>query len=99
MHLDTISNKSKGNKMSIQRELETLIKEDVLIEIEEYIKELKTMIESNNDTIDANEELKQMEEMKKDFEDILTDLVHGDIKDEEAKELLDEIIEMRKEED
>ncbi|QEP33912.1 hypothetical protein [Malaciobacter pacificus] len=85
--------------MSIQRELETLIKEDVLIEIEEYIKELKTMIESNNDTIDANEELKQMEEMKKDFEDILTDLVHGDIKDEEAKELLDEIIEMRKEED
>lgn len=85
--------------MSIQRELETLIKEDVLIEIEEYIKELKTMIESNNDTIDANEELKQMEEMKKDFEDILTDLVHGDIKDEEAKELLEEIIEMRKEED
>ena len=85
--------------MSIQRELETLIKEDVLIEIGEYIKELKTMIESNNDTIDANEELKQMEEMKKDFEDILTDLVHGDIKDEEAKELLDEIIEMRKEED
>ena len=35
--------------------------------------------------------------MKKDFEEMLTDLVHGDIDDEEAKEIIDEINEMRKE--
>jgi hypothetical protein len=37
--------------------------------------------------------------MKKDFEDMLIDLVHGDIDDEECKEIIEEINEMRKEED
>lgn len=38
-----------------------------------------------------------MQEMKKDFEEMLTDLQNGEIDDEECKEIIDEINEMRRE--
>lgn len=85
--------------MDVKKELENLIKNEVLVEIEEYIDELFELIASKKDTINVKEELTQMQEMKKEFEDMLTDLVHGDIDDEEAKEILEEIIDMRKEEE
>jgi hydrogenase maturation factor len=37
--------------------------------------------------------------MKKDFEDMLVDLANGEIDDEEAQEIIEEINDMRKEED
>ena len=83
--------------MSIQKELEDLIKNEVLIEIEDYIDELFEIIAAKKEDDEIKEELKQMQEMKKDFEEMLADLVHGDIDDEEAKEIIDEINEMRKE--
>lgn len=83
--------------MSIQKELEDLIKNEVLVEIEDYIDELFEIIAAKKENDEIKEELKQMQEMKKDFEEMLTDLVHGDIDDEEAKEIIDEINEMRKE--
>ena len=55
------------------------------------------LLHSKKKMMNIKEELKQMQEMKKDFEDMLTDLVHGDIDDEECKEIIDEINEMRKE--
>ena len=85
--------------MSIQKELEDLIKNEVLIEIEDYIDELFEIIASKKDDENTKEELTQMQEMKKDFEEMLTDLVHGDIDDEECHEIIAEINEMRKEED
>lgn len=85
--------------MSIKKELEELIKNEVLIEIEDYIDELFELIASKKDSFNVKEELQQMQEMKKDFEDMLNDLVHGDISDEEAQEIFDEIIDMRKEEE
>jgi F0F1-type ATP synthase delta subunit len=83
--------------MSIQKELENLIKNEVLVEIEDYIDELFEIIAAKKEDDEIKEELKQMQEMKKDFEEMLADLVHGDIDDEEAKEIIDEINEMRKE--
>lgn len=85
--------------MSIQNELEDLIKNEVLVEIEDYIDELFEIIAAKKDDDQIKEELKQIQEMKKDFEDMLTDLVHGDIDEEECKEIIEEIKEMRKEED
>jgi len=85
--------------MSIQKELEDLIKNEVLVEIEDYIDELFEIIAAKKEDDNIKEELKQMQEMKKDFEDMLVDLVHGDIDDEECKEIIEEINEMRKEED
>lgn len=85
--------------MDIKKQLEDVIKNDVLVEIEDYIDELFELIASKKDNINVQEELKQMQEMKKDFEDMLTDLVHGDIDDDEARDILEEINDMRKEEE
>ena len=85
--------------MSIQKELEDLIKNEVLIEIEDYIDELFEIIASKKEDENTKEELAQMQEMKKDFEDMLVDLANGEIDDEEAKEIIEEINDMRKEED
>ena len=83
--------------MSIQKELENLIKNEVLVEIEDYIDELFEIIAAKKEDDEIKEELKQMQEMKKDFEEMLADLIHGDIDDEECREIIEEIHEMRKE--
>ena len=85
--------------MSIQKELEDLIKNEVLEEIEDYIDELFEIIASKKEDDGVKEELKQMQEMKKDFEEMLVDLANGEIDDEEAREIIEEINDMRKEED
>ena len=85
--------------MSIQKELEDLIKNEVLVEIEDYIDELFEIVAAKKEDDEIKEELKQMQEMKKEFEDMLVDLVHGDIDDEECEEIISEINDMRKEEE
>ena len=85
--------------MSIQKELEDLIKNEVLVEIEDYIDELFEIVAAKKEDDEIKEELKQMQEMKKEFEDMLVDLVHGDIDDEECEEIIAEINDMRKEEE
>ena len=82
--------------MTIQQELEMLIKNEVLVEIEDYIDELFEIIASRKDDDSIKEELKNMQEMKKEFEEMLVDLVHGDIDDEECKEIMEEVREMLK---
>lgn len=80
--------------MSIQKKLETLIKEDVLVEIEDYIDELFEVIAAKKDTAETKGELEGMKEMKEDFEAILEDIEKGELDDEEALEIYDEIIDM-----
>lgn len=46
------------------------------------------------DTPELKEELENMQEMKKDFEELLKDLEAGEIDDEEAQEIYDEIVDM-----
>ena len=83
--------------MSIQKELEDLIKNEVLEEIEDYIDELFEIVASKKEDENIKEELKQMQEMKKDFEEMLVDLANGEIDDEEAREIIEEKNDMRKE--
>ena len=71
----------------------------MLVEIEDYIDELFEIIASKKEDEDTKEELIQMQEMKKDFEEMLLDLIHGDIDDEECEEIIAEIHEMRKDDD
>ena len=85
--------------MSIQKELEDLIKNEVLVEIEDYIDELFEIVAAKKEDDEIKEELKQMQEMKKEFEDMLVDLVHGDIDDEECEEIMAEINDMRKDDE
>ncbi|NCB12127.1 MAG: hypothetical protein EOM78_10915 [Erysipelotrichia bacterium] len=83
--------------MTIQQELEKLIKDEVLLEIEDYIDELFEIIASKKEDENTKEELSQMQEMKKDFEEMLADLQNGEIDEDECKEIIDEINEMRRE--
>ena len=83
--------------MSIQKELENLIKKDVLVEIEDYIDELFEIIASKKEDERIKEELTNMQEMKSDFNAMLQDLEQGLIEDDEAQEIIDEIKEMRQE--
>jgi len=83
--------------MTVQNELASLLKNDVLIEIEDYIDELFEIIASKKEDERTKEELATMQEMRDDFNEMLKDLDAGEINDEEAKEIMEEINEMRKE--
>ncbi|APW65141.1 MULTISPECIES: hypothetical protein [Arcobacteraceae] len=83
--------------MTIQEELASLIKNDVLIEIEDYIDELFEIIAAKKEDERTKEELASMQEMRDDFNEMLKDLEENEIDDEEAKEIMEEINEMRKE--
>lgn len=83
--------------MTIQQELASLLKNDVLIEIEDYIDELFEIIASKKEDERTKEELASMQEMRDDFNEMLKDLDTGEIDEEEAKEIIEEINEMRKE--
>jgi len=83
--------------MTIQKELASLLKNDVLIEIEDYIDELFEIIASKKEDERTKDELASMQEMREDFNEMLKDLDSGEIDDEEAKEIMEEINEMRKE--
>lgn len=84
--------------MDIKEKLERLIKDEILVEVEDYIDELFEIIASKKDDEKIKEELAQMQDMKKDFELILEDLENGEIDDEEAQEILEEIENMIDEE-
>jgi len=81
--------------MSIQKELESLIKNDVLIEIEDYIDDLFEIIASKKDTIDIQEELKNIQEMKKEFSSLLIELENNELSKQECEELIKEIKAMK----
>ncbi len=85
--------------MSIQKELESLIKNDVLVEIEDYIDELFEIIAAKKEDERTKEELENMQEMREDFIAMLKDIESGDMEDDEAEEILEEIKEMRSEEE
>ena len=67
---------------------------EVLVEIEDHIDDIFEIINTKKDTPELKEELENMQEMKKDFEELLKDLEAGEIDDEEAQEIYDEIVDM-----
>ncbi|GAB1465876.1 hypothetical protein MASR2M54_13760 [Aliarcobacter cryaerophilus] len=80
--------------MSIQKELKEIINNEVLVEIEDHIDDIFEIIAAKKDIPELKEELENMQEMKKDFEELLKDLEAGEIDDEEAQEIYDEIVDM-----
>jgi len=81
--------------VSIQKELENLIKNDLLIEIEDYIDDLFEIIASKKDTIEIKEELKNMQEMKKELNSLLIELENNELSNQECEELIKEIKTMK----
>ncbi|MCJ8327489.1 MAG: hypothetical protein MJK08_10360 [Campylobacterales bacterium] len=79
------------------QELEELLKHDVIIDLEDYIDDLFEIVAKKKETEETKEELKNMQELKGDFEDMLEDIKKGDMDEEEAIEILEELHQMKAE--
>ncbi|NQY52645.1 MAG: hypothetical protein HRT42_03635 [Campylobacteraceae bacterium] len=77
------------------QELEELLKHDVIIDLEDYIDDLFEIVAKKKETEETKEELKNMQELKGDFEDMLEDIKKGDMDEEEAIEILEELHQMK----
>jgi len=83
--------------MSYAQELETLIKESVIPDIEESLDAIFEEIADNKEASeDAKEEIEELREFKADLQDVLNDIISGDIEEDECKELIDDILEAQK---
>ncbi len=78
--------------MDYIKELETLIKEDVLVEVNENIKEL----ESNNKK-NLKDDLNYMKQVRTYFEEVLLDIENNTITKEQAIDILEGLEDMKAE--
>ena len=78
--------------MDYIKELETLIKEDILVEVNENIKEL----ESNNKK-NLKDELNYMKQVRTYFEEVLLDIENNTITKEQAIDILEGLEDMKAE--
>lgn len=81
--------------MSYVQELKDLLEDEVILDLVDYIDELFAMVAKKNDTIETKEELKNMQELKVDFETMLSEIESGEMDEDEAKEIIEELEEMR----
>lgn len=81
--------------MTIQEKLLNLVHNEVIPDVEDYLDELFELVASKKSDEKTKEEIKYMQEMKKEFQDMIDDIEAGEIDDEEAQEIIDEIIDMK----
>ncbi len=77
------------------KELENLVKTDVLLEVNENIKELEEEIKNNKKNKDLKEELEYMQKVKLYFDEVLLDIENGTMTQEEALDILEGLEDMR----
>lgn len=83
--------------MSNVEKLEELLTKSVIPDIDERLDEIFEEIADNKDaSADAKEEIEELREFKADLQDVLEDIKAGDIDEEEAKELIDDIKDAQK---
>ena len=80
--------------MNIQEATKVLFNNEVLVEVANHIADTIEIIAARKESPELKEELAEMQGMKKDFEELLNDLEAGEIDDEEAQEIYDEIVDM-----
>jgi len=79
--------------MSQIKKLEELLTNSVIPDITDRLDEIFEEIAGNKEaTDDAKEEIEELREFKADLEDVLEDIKSGDIDEEEAKELVEDIL-------
>jgi len=79
--------------MSEIKQLEELLKTDVLVEINENIKEL----EQSKKNKASKEELKYMKDVKKYFDEVIIDIENNKLSKEDAIDILEGLEDMRAE--
>jgi len=79
--------------MSHTQKLQELISKSVIPDIQDALDEIFEEIAGNKEASeDAKEEIEELREFKADLEDVLDDIKNGDMDEEEAKELIEDII-------
>lgn len=76
--------------------LETLLKTDVLIQVVEDIEELNQQLQKKP-TKALKEELVYMQQVKQYFDEVLEDIRLGNLKEKDARDILDSLEEMKTE--
>ncbi|MEA3352594.1 MAG: hypothetical protein U9Q33_02085 [Campylobacterota bacterium] len=80
--------------------LKKLIEDVVLPDIEDHMDHIFEQIANNKSSNDQlNDELAQMQEMRKEFQEILTEIDENSLDNDECTELYEDIMEMIKEEE
>ena len=75
--------------------LEKILKEDVMVEIDENIDELMDICDDKKAKKEDKDELKYMEDIKLYFDEVLIDIEANNISEDDAQEILDVLEEMR----
>lgn len=78
-----------------EEKLLDLINNEVLPDIEEYIDVLFEKIASKNYTDEEKENLYEMQEMRDEFKEMITEINSGEMEEEECLEIIEEIHEMK----
>ncbi|MCJ8326697.1 MAG: hypothetical protein MJK08_06300 [Campylobacterales bacterium] len=80
-------------------ELEKLLEKDLLVELEETIKDLNKFLSKNSNNHEAKSELINLIDLQEDFKSVLKDIKDNKLSENEAKEILEELDAMRIDED
>ena len=78
--------------MDVKQQLKDLIQNQVIPDVEEALDEIfEEVNETKNADSATKEEIEELQDFKADLKDIVKDIDSGDIEDDEAKEILDDI--------
>lgn len=81
--------------MDYIKQLQELLKTDVLVEVNENIKDLNDAINKTKKNKEFKEELKYMEQVKLYFDEVLIDIEKGILTQEQALDILEGLEDMK----
>ncbi|RBQ29259.1 hypothetical protein ACNSOS_11200 [Aliarcobacter vitoriensis] len=84
--------------MSKIKELENILKDDVLIEVNDEIKAIENMLQKKQDK-DLEIELEYYKDIKKFYDEALNQISRNELSEEEANNILLDLEDMRADED
>jgi len=81
--------------MSKVIELEKLLKEDIMVELEESIEDLVSQVKKKKNNQALKDEVKYMRDVQAYFDDVLVDIDANKLTEDDAQEILDALEEMK----
>lgn len=81
--------------MSKIKELENILKTDVLVEVNDEINAIKKLISKQKNSSELQDELVYMEDIKKYYDEVLLHIEKNILKEDEAKQILEDLEDMR----
>ena len=85
--------------MSKIKELENILKTDVLVEVNDEINAIKKLISKQKNSSELQDEVVYMEDVKKYYDEVLVHIEKNLLKEEEAIQILEDLEDMRADED